>query len=151
MGNQRCDAELLLDVECVKTLGKSLKNLILRGNRMTEIRALGELKELRVLDLTDNSITFVSELEYILEGKLDSIEQLQIIGNPVISSDSNWRDAIISCSSRTLVQLNDKDIGKTERDYCQKKRGSQQKILNNDRYKNLKEDRKLQDSLEEEK
>ncbi|XP_063867351.1 protein phosphatase 1 regulatory subunit 42-like [Scylla paramamosain] len=106
---------LILDPHALAAVQDTLRVLDVRGNRLTEMGAVGLLGRLQVLRAAHNDLSSLSHLGTVL-GRLTHLKHLHLIGNPV-TAHRRYRPAAILAASPTLETLDDKPVTAHNRDF----------------------------------
>jgi len=106
---------MTFDEECLMNLSDNLITLTLSGNRIQYVSPLRHLKNLELLDLSNNLIANWDDVKIMLKG-FENLKNLNLISNPVSIKGLKFRQKVVYACKKLEV-FNHKEITDIEKQY----------------------------------
>jgi len=106
---------MTFDEECIMNLSDNLTTLTLSGNRIQYVSSLRHLKNLELLDLSNNLIVNWDDVKIMLKG-FENLINLNLISNPVSVKGLKFRQKVVYACKKLEV-FNHKEITDIEKQY----------------------------------
>jgi len=115
---QKSNLPLQFHPPTLRIFSRSLRNLDIARNRITDISPIVVLSSLERLDASSNMLVDITHIGDVLP-KISRLSRLNLSENPVVLS-FKYRDMVILAASERLVELDEKSVQQHERAFLVK-------------------------------